>query len=58
MSPESPEKYRARLYGQNRSMFPRMETTLTDAGGGVHLALTLALLVASSVNLLLACVWL
>jgi hypothetical protein len=35
-----------------------MQTTLTDAGGGVHLALTLTLLAASSLNLMLACVWL
>jgi hypothetical protein len=35
-----------------------MEPTLTDAGGRVHLALSLALVAASSVNLLLACVWL
>jgi hypothetical protein len=35
-----------------------METTLTDAGGRVHLALTATLLAACSVNLLLACAWL
>jgi hypothetical protein len=35
-----------------------MEPTPTDAGERVHLALTLALLAASSVNLLLACAWL
>ena len=58
MSPESGRKYPPRLHGQNRPMFPPMETTLTDAGGRVHLALTLALLAASSVNLVLACAWL
>jgi hypothetical protein len=35
-----------------------METTLTNAGSNVHLALTAALLAACSVNLLLVCAWL
>jgi hypothetical protein len=38
-------------------MFPRMEPTFSDPGG-MHLALTVTLLAACSVNLLLACVWL
>lgn len=37
---------------------PRMETMLTGAGGRVHLALTLTLLTACSVNLFFALVWL
>jgi hypothetical protein len=39
-------------------MFSAMETMLTNTGGGVHLALTLVLLAACSVNLLLVCAWL
>jgi len=39
-------------------MFPRMETALTDAGDRLHVALTVTLLAAFSVNLLLACAWL
>jgi hypothetical protein len=35
-----------------------METMLSDAGGRLHLALTVTLLTACSVNLLLACAWL
>jgi hypothetical protein len=35
-----------------------METTLSDAGGRVHLALTVTLLSACAVNLMLACAWL
>jgi hypothetical protein len=35
-----------------------MQTRDTDAGGRLHLALTLTLLTACSVNLLLACAWL
>jgi hypothetical protein len=35
-----------------------METTLLDTGDRVHLALTVTLLAACSVNLLLACAWL
>lgn len=35
-----------------------MDTTLTNAGGKLHLALAVALLAACSVNLLLLCTWL
>jgi hypothetical protein len=35
-----------------------METMLTTPRGRVHLALTVALLAACSVNLMLACAWL